>query len=111
MALNNDDLQRLRDAIDKGWDFTMCHELDFAAAVSELVDLAMEGGATLAQKVYDCFGDAPDLARVTSLLQGLIDDVEDCGSETVKGIDNVIELLDAIDTSLGDRYEKAEALL
>lgn len=109
MALTSDDLQRLRDAIDKGWDFTHCHEIDFTAAVSELVDLAMEGGKSLAQQVYDCFGDAPDLQSVIDDLQKTADD--DDKETMVKKIYGIIEELEKIDGSIGDRYEKAEGLL
>lgn len=109
MALNNDDLQRMRDAIDKGWNFTMCHELDFIAAVSELVDLAMEGEASLAQQIYDCFDDAPDLQSVIDDLQKTADDDDE--ETMVKKIYSVIEKLEEINEKIGDQYEKAEALL
>jgi hypothetical protein len=73
MSLNQDDLQRLRDGISRGWDFTHCHEIDFQAAVTELLDDALEGGVSLAQKVYDCW---PGLSELDSAVEDLDTQVE-----------------------------------
>ena len=72
MSLNTDDLQRMRDAIAKGWDFTTCY-VDFEAAIIELLDDALDGDDSAARDVYECFPS-------TDKLQDVIDELDtfDC---------------------------------
>ena len=77
MSLNTDDLQRLRDGIAQGWNMQHCHEIDFEAAVIELLDDALEGGETLAQSVLEQFPSTDDLKSVIRELQDEVDSAED----------------------------------
>jgi hypothetical protein len=77
MPLNTDDLQRLRDGIAQGWNMQHCHEIDFEAAVIELLDDALEGGETLAQSVLEQFPDAQPLGAEIDRLQELLDSTDE----------------------------------
>lgn len=106
MAPNQDDLQRLRDAIAKGWDFTHCHEIDFAAAVTELLDDALECGASVAQKVYDCIPGTSDLRSAIDELEELVD-AEPTGNDIQSIVDKLKEYLAVLEAA----DNKAQELL
>lgn len=99
MALNIDDLQRLRNAVRAGWDFTHCHEIDFQSVFTELLDNAL-GQPNLAQQVYDVYPHADDLGYLLNELE------EDCVVP-----DKLMASLREFQTDLDEAYTKAGDLI
>jgi hypothetical protein len=112
MAYTSDDLQRIRDAIDKGYDFTMCHDVDFMGVVSQLVDDALEGGESLAQSVLGHFPDSRLLMDIIINTKSVHDAVCSGGAEDIAGdLSALIDELEDVAEKMDEAEREASSLL
>ncbi len=104
MPVERDDLQRLRDAIDKGWDFTHFHS-DFGDVLSTLVNDAIDvDESCVIDTILDNYPDESMLDDAIESLNQLLDDDE---ADLPKGVKNIIDQLKDLQTSLEERYTEA----
>jgi len=110
-SFNDDDLHRVREAIQKGWDFTQAYGIDFERLCLELLDDAIDGGE-IGQQIVDLYPGTNNLDTLQKDLEALADNESgDLSAKVCDALRDAAEKLETFIDSMDFAEREAQSLL